>query len=208
MQELKDSSTTLARSGRAATRVALLDAMQALLDQEGLGACTSTAVAAEAGLSAGTFYTYFEDRDAALAALFEDRLDEIVAGVAAALTSDRLLDEGLRATIDAAVEATIEGYRRHAAVLRAALAAVQTNAAVRTVYWGRHAASVAQVQRFLKRAAAAGMVRSDGHRALAHTVLLLLQGLNSPVVLHATDRRLVTAIRRNVVSALEAVLAP
>ena len=182
--------------------------MQRLLERDGFGVCTSTAVAAEAGLSAGTFYTYFEDRSAALAALFEDRLDQIVAAVAQALTSDRLLDEGLEATVDAAVGATIEQYRHHAPVLRAALASVQTNQRIRAVYWERHAASVAQVQLFLKRGAAAGMVRADGHRALAHTVLLLLQGLNNPVVLAATDRRLVSAIRRTVVKALAGELAP
>ena len=197
-----------ARGGRPATRAALLAAMERLLEREGLSACTSTAVAAEAGLSAGTFYTYFEDRDAALAALFADRLDGIVAGVAQALTSDRLLDEGLRAAIDAAVGATVDGYRRHAAALRAALAAVQTNAAIRAVYWDRHAASIEQVQRFLKRGAAAGMVRTDDHRAVAHTMLLALQGLNSPVVLAATDRRLVGGIRRNVAEVLVTLLAP
>lgn len=196
------------RTGRPGTRTALLDAMQRLLERDGLAACTSTAVAAQAGLSAGSFYTYFEDRNAALAALFEDRLDQIVDAVGQALTSDRLLDEGLEATVDAAVGATIEQYRRHASVLRAALAAVQTNQRIRAVYWDRHAASVAQVQRFLKRGAAAGMVRPDGHRALAHTVLLMLQGLNTPVVLAATDRRLVSAIRRTVVTALAGALAP
>jgi AcrR family transcriptional regulator len=207
VQELKESSST-PRAGRPATRTALLDAMQRLLERDGLAACTSTAVAAEAGLSAGTFYTYFEDRSAALAALFEDRLDQIVAAVAAALTSDRLLDEGLEATVDAAVGATIEQYRHHAPVLRAALASVQTNQRIRAVYWDRHGASVTQVQRFLKRAAAAGMVRPDGHRALAHTLLLLLQGLNNPVVLAQSDRRLVAAIRRTLVAAIADALRP
>lgn len=182
--------------------------MERLLAREGFAACTSTAVAAEADLSAGTFYTYFEDRDAALAALFAERLDAIVAAVAQALTSDRLLDEGLAATLDAAVGATIEGYRRDAPVLRAALAAVQANEQVRAVYWQRHAAAVEQVQRFLKRGAAAGMVRAGGHRALAHSVLLFLQGLNSPVVLAAADQRLAAAIRRHVVQALVTLLAP
>lgn len=203
MSEVKEASAK-----RAATRAALLDAMQRLLERDGVGACTSTAVAAEAGFSAGTFYAYFDDRHDALAGLFADRLDEIVVDVAAALTADRLLDEGLEKTLDAAVAATIAGYRRHASVLRAALAAVGSDDHVRAVYWDRHARSVELVRRFLRRAAAAGMVRRDGHAAVAQTLLLLLQGLNSPVVLSASDRRMVAAVRRNVVGALVAILAP
>lgn len=182
--------------------------MQRVIERDGLSACTSTAVAAEAGMSAGTFYGYFDDRHAALAALFADRLDRIVDDVHDALTADRLLDEGLRAALDAAVGATIDGYRRYAPVLRAALAAVGSDDRVRAVYWERHATSVQLVRRFLRRGAAAGMVRRDGHAAITQTLLLILQGLNSPVVLAAPDRREVTAIRRRVVDALVAVLRP
>lgn len=172
-----------------------------------MAACTSTAVAAEAGVSTGTFYGYFEDRSAALAELFAERLDEIVAGVEAALTADRLLDDGLRAAIEAAVGATIEGYRRHAPVLRAALATVQADEAVRAVYWDRHARSVELVRRFLRRGAAAGLIRGEGHTSLAQTLLLLLQALNSPIVLSGTNRRLVSGVRRDVVDAIVAILS-
>jgi len=196
-------------SARAeATRDALLDGMERLLAEGGVAACTSTAVAGEAGYAAGTFYRYFDDRDAALAALFADRLDAIVGAVDGVLTADRLLDDGLRGVLATAVDVTVDGYRRHAQAIRAALASVQSVPAVRAVYWERHARSVEVVTRFLRRGAAAGLVRGDRHRAAAHTLLLVVQGLNNPIVLSSTDRRLVAAVKREMVDLLVALLSP
>lgn len=200
--KMKDSSVK-----RSATRAALLDAFERLLAREGLGACTSTAIAAEADLAAGTFYTYFRDRSEALGALFDDRLGVIVGGVSGVLTADRLLDVGLRATLDAAVGETVAGYRKHAAVLRAALTVLHNDERIRAVYWRRHADSALIVRQFLRRAAAAGMVRRDRHRAIAQTLLLTLQGLNSPIVLNSPDPRLVAGIRRCTTDMLVALLA-
>lgn len=190
----------------AATRSALLEAMERLLAREGLAACTSTAVAAEAGFAAGTFYRYFSDRGGALAELFAQRLDATIDAVAATLTSDRLLDDGLAPTLDAAVGVVIDRYREHAPVLRAALASVQNDEAIRRAYWDRHRRSVALIERFLRRAATAGLVHPDPGPALAQTLLLMLQGLNSPVVLSAADADLAAGIRAHVVEALVAML--
>ena len=204
---MKDSSVTPSVRS-ASTRAALLDAFERLLSRSELAACTTTAIAAEAGFAAGTFYTHFPDRNAALAELFAARLDVIVDAVAAALTADRLLDDGLEAAIEAAVSTTVHGYRSHSAVLRAALATVSSDPRVRRVYWERHAASIDALLRFLRRGAAAGLVRADRHRSLAHTVLLTLQGLNSPIVLTAANPRLVAGIRRDVTVALTQLLRP
>src|SRR3712207_2164411 len=113
--KVKDPSPKTNR--REATRLALLDAFERVLNRDGLQACTSTAIAAEAGVAAGTFYTHFQDRADALSALFDHRLSVIVDGVSSVLTAERLLDHGLRATLDAAVAETISGYRAHAGVL-------------------------------------------------------------------------------------------
>lgn len=55
-----------------ATVMAILDAMVRVLDREGEAAATTTRVAEVAGVSIGTLYQYFSDRDAMLDAL-QDR---------------------------------------------------------------------------------------------------------------------------------------
>jgi AcrR family transcriptional regulator len=202
---MKDPS---ARSARAsATREALLAAGEGLLATGGFEAASSTAVAAAAGLSTGTFYAYFEDKHALLAALFALRLDDLVGRVERELTSDNLLDHGLDATLARAVDLVVEGYREHAPVLRAALARVPVREDLRAIYWQRHARSVEVLERFVRRGAAAGLVRDGDVTVLAHAVLVVTQGLNTPVLL-AGDDDLARAVRVELVRALAAVLAP
>jgi AcrR family transcriptional regulator len=195
-------------SARAvATRAALLDAGERLLGSGGFEAATSTAVAAEAGVSTGTFYAYFDDKHALLAALFAARLDDLVHRVAAVLTADNLLDLGLDATLQRAVDLVVEGYRAHAGILRAALARVPVRADLRDVYWERHARAVEVVERFCRRGTRAGLVRDGDAAVLAHAVLVLTQGLNNPILLGG-DRELAEAVAGELARALAALLAP
>lgn len=202
---MKDPSPRSARA--SATEAALLDAGQRRLAAGGFEAMTTTAVATEAGVSSGTFYGYFEDKHALLAALFARRLDDLVHRVEEVLTADNLLDLGLEATLAEAVDVTLEGYREHAAVLRAALARVPVRADLRSIYWERHARSVGVVERFIRRGTAAGLVRGADARVQAQAVLVVTQGLNNPVLLGG-DRTLAAAVRAELVRALAGVLSP
>lgn len=203
---MKHASDTERRTERGlATRAALVDAGERLLASGGFDALTSTAVAAEAGVSTGTFYGYFADKHALLAALFAERLDDVVARVEGVLTSDRLLDEGLGATLEAAVHVVVEGYRDHAAVLRAALARVPVREELRTTYWARHEQALAIVERFVRRARAAGMARDADAGVLAHAVLVITQGLNHPILL-GSDPELAGAVQAEIATALRAVI--
>lgn len=65
----------------AATVAALHTATIQVLTQEGLSRCTTTRVAERAGMSVGSLYQYYPNRDALLAAILEEHL----AGVAAAV---------------------------------------------------------------------------------------------------------------------------
>src|SRR5690349_7295786 len=58
-----------------ATVVAVLDATIRILDREGPDAATTTRVAEVAGISIGTLYQYFSDRDAILDALQDREFD-------------------------------------------------------------------------------------------------------------------------------------
>jgi AcrR family transcriptional regulator len=202
-------STPPASSRARATYGQLLDAAEGLLAGGGFEAMTSTAVAGAAGVSTGTFYTYFPDKHAVLAALFARCLDDLVARVAAVLTADRLLDDGLDATVAAVVDLVVAGYRDAGPVLRAALARVPVRDDLRAVYWQRHAQATEAVTRFLRRGAAAGLVRRDDHPAVAQAVLLLVQGLNHPVLTDGRRRpgASARAVRAQLARALVGLLA-
>ena len=66
-----------------ATVTGILDAMTRILDEEGEAAATTTRVAELAGVSVGTLYQYFSDRDALLDALqdreFERTMERVLA---------------------------------------------------------------------------------------------------------------------------------
>ena len=190
-----------------ATYESLLAAAGRVLAADGLPGLNSTAVAAEAGVATGTFYTYFADKDAVLAALFARRLDDISHAVAEALAGEALTAEGLEPALRGAVRAVLDGYRAHATVIRAALARIPDSPLLRAVYWERHQRASAEVGRFLRRGAAAGVVRRGGHQTLALAMLVIVQGLNHPVVL-AGDPRHVAAVSEHLVRALAGMLRP
>jgi AcrR family transcriptional regulator len=183
-----------------ATRARLLSAAAKEVAERGYEAATSTAVAARAGVSTGTFYTYFSDKEAALAALFAATLDEVIDGVEATLTADNLLDHGLEATLAAVVDLVADGYRRHAPVIRAALARMTADSPIRDIYWTRHERAVAVAERFIRRGATAGFVRKGDVPLLAQTLVVTIQALNHPVVL--TGDEAAPAIRREVTGML------
>jgi len=143
-------------SGRKAlaTYESLLAAAERVLAADGLPGLNSTVVAAQAGVATGTFYTYFADKDALLAALFARRLDDISAAVEAALAGEALTAGGLEPALRGAVRAVLQGYRAHATVIRAALARIPDSPLLRAVYWERHQRASAEVGRFLRRGAA------------------------------------------------------
>ena len=196
-------------SGRKAlaTYESLLAAAERVLAADGLPGLNSTVVAAQAGVATGTFYTYFADKDALLAALFARRLDDISAAVEAALAGEALTAGGLEPALRGAVRAVLQGYRAHATVIRAALARIPDSPLLRAVYWERHQRASAEVGRFLRRGAAAGVVRRGGHQSLSLAMLVIVQGLNHPVVL-AGEPRQVAAVSDHLVRALAGLLRP
>jgi len=209
---MKEASTTVlpsppSGSKARATFESLLAAAERLLHEQGVPALNSTAVAAEAGVATGTFYSYFADKDAVLAALFARGLDDIGAAVRRLLTADALLDHGLQVTLTAAVDAVLAGYRQHSTVIRAALGRIPDSELLRGVYWQRHEQAVEALEQFLRRGATAGLIGDRDPAPMAAALLMIVQSLNHPVVL-AGSRRDSKAIAAEIVRALVALLAP
>ncbi len=156
--------------------------MERRLDEGGWEAATSTAVAAEAGVSVGTFYSYFSDRDDALAALFARRLVELLRAVQETLSTDALLDDGLEAVLERTVAIVLDAFRGHAATYRAALVQLPSSPAIRTVYWEAHRETEMVLTTFIRRAQEAGKVRDAEPVVLARTLLIVVQGANNPLL--------------------------
>lgn len=62
----------------AATVAAIVEAAARILEQQGLGGYTTNAIAARAGISIGSLYQYFPDRDAITKALIERQTGALV----------------------------------------------------------------------------------------------------------------------------------
>lgn len=204
---MNNPSVTAIRGRAAQTHAALLDAAERLLAVAGMDAMTSTAVAAEAGVSTGSFYGHFPDKHALLAELFAGRLDAVVDAVEAVLSADRLLDDGLDATLAEAVAVVVAGYRRHTAVLRTALGRVAVRPELRTIYWDRYQRALAVIERFVRRAVTAGMAEVADARVSAHVLLVLTEGLHHPVLL-GEDEALAAAVAEEAGRVLASALRP
>src|SRR5262245_6181185 len=79
----------VARQRRATDTVAaILEAATQVLDAGGLAAFTTNAVAERAGVSIGTLYQYFANKDAVLVALARQEMQSGLARIARALQGD------------------------------------------------------------------------------------------------------------------------
>jgi AcrR family transcriptional regulator len=151
------------------------------------GSFSADDVAARANMATATFYAYFSSKDDALAAAFDQVLEENNAGVAEALAIERLLDEGLNTTVRNALVAAIDGFRDNALLFRAALARLSASKTIRDVYRAREREGVEIIKRFLDLATSAGRIQAVDRDALATSLVVVLQGLNNPLLLHRTD---------------------
>jgi AcrR family transcriptional regulator len=108
----------LPRQARARETVdALLEACARLLRRGGLAAVTTNAIADRAGVSIGSLYEFFPNREAILAELTRRRLERLAAAVEAELDASLALDDPVAATdrllraLVTAVSADRELYR-------------------------------------------------------------------------------------------------
>jgi AcrR family transcriptional regulator len=122
MSQTGHSAQVVPRQPRALrTREALLAAVERLVVAEGHAAVTTTRLALDTGISVGTIYRYFADRDALLLAAYDATVARIVEACAGAL--DHLpanipASEAARALLSGYLDAA-EAIPAHAALLTA-----------------------------------------------------------------------------------------
>ena len=113
------------RQTRAGQTVsAILEAAAQVLEAGGLAGFTTNAVAERAGVSIGTLYQYFADKQALLRALADREIRRTLAAIAVALRGDPLApgEQRVRAMVRALVNAFSGRQRARRAVIEAILA--------------------------------------------------------------------------------------
>jgi AcrR family transcriptional regulator len=123
--QVPETKRRIPRQARAGETVsAILEGAAQVLEAGGLAAFTTNAVAERAGVSIGTLYQYFADKQALLRALAEREMATTVAAVATALRGDSQAgpEERVRAMVRAMVNAFHGRERARRAVIQAVLA--------------------------------------------------------------------------------------
>lgn len=111
-QRLKPRKAPVQRRS-AQTVEAVLEAAARILETQGLVACTTNAVAERAGVSIGSLYQYFPNRDALTVALIERETAQLVVDIEAAA-----LVESSRGCVQTMVRAAVAHQMRRPALAR------------------------------------------------------------------------------------------
>jgi AcrR family transcriptional regulator len=118
--EIKRRKPRQARAGE--TVAAILEASAQILEAGGLAAFTTNAVAERAGVSIGTLYQYFADKNAVLHTLAERELQAALARVARALKGE--IDSSVEGRVRAMVRAIVGAFGGRLRARRAVVQAV------------------------------------------------------------------------------------
>ncbi|MEI2417444.1 TetR/AcrR family transcriptional regulator [Orrella sp. JC864] len=166
----------------AATVEALHTAAVQVLTREGLGRCTTTRVAARAGMSVGSLYQYYPNRDALLAAVLARHLDGVAGAVAEVCQQSRgrPAAEMARALVASFLDAKLRDPQESKALY--AVAAERGGAELAAQAGARMTGAIAAMlasapdARFADPAVTAGIA----FRALAGPVRAVLEGTAPP----------------------------
>jgi len=105
----------------------LLDAAEQLLDFAGLEGATVPAIAAGAGVSVGTVYKRFPDKDAVLRAVYERFFSDLLAANQFALDPAKWVDTPTIELVTTVVAGMVEGYRSRQSLIRSLLLFAHTH---------------------------------------------------------------------------------
>jgi AcrR family transcriptional regulator len=150
-------------------RSALLRSLDEHLLDASLESVNIADIARAAGVTRSAFYFYFENKQAAVAALVEDMYDEAVAATALLGGSDAPAQN-----IEATIRALFGAWERHQHIYRAMLDARATSAAVREMWESDRASFVPLVAEVIAAERTAGRAPDGPDASDLATVLLEL----------------------------------
>ena len=159
-----DAATTampLTDRGRR-TREKLLAAGRRVFEERGYAGTRMSDIAAAAGVSHGTVYTWFDDKESVLRALVDDIVTEVFAALA---IGDEVPDPESR--MHEANRRYLAAYRRHGRMLDVVEEAAAGDVRYRDALAGVRRDHVGRVTRDIARLQAAGIAASDVDAAVA-----------------------------------------
>lgn len=163
------------------------------------GKVSPEAITEEAVTSVATFYTYFQSKEHAVAAVFDYRLGTMLSELGKQMTMDALLDRDLRSVMTAATNTVFTSFRSDARIYRLALSLLADSELMRSVYAAREQQILAFAETFIRRGATAGRIRRDDPERLARVVLVFFQGLQNPTLTRANDPQILEELTSMVV---------
>ena len=183
-----------------ATYRSIIDATRAVVRSRGVVA--PEAIAEKAGVSPATFYTYFKSKDEALAAAFDATLTDMTEDLDRLLSIETLLENGLESSMRTMVRSVVRGFARDARIFRLAISRLPESLLVRDVYRHHESVILERLERFIRLAAAAHMVRADDAPTMAAALLITIQGYQNPLLLRQGSRQVVDELTGMVVGML------
>lgn len=187
--EGEDSARPPGKAQRTRTR--LIEATCDELSES--GSFTAERVARRAGTSVATFYVHLPTKEAALVAVFERVMGELVSVVEEQLRVDVLLERGLEPLMGDFVQASILFFSQRMHVMRAGLAALPDSRELRQVYREHEGLAFEVFSRFVSLGQSAGQIQPGPSDELARTFLVLSQGLNNPLLFDTEARSVLSA---------------
>jgi len=161
------------------TQRAILEAAEEVFGQSGLSGARMEDIAARGGVSVGTLYNHFADRDALLKALIVQRRQELLSRIDSVLASSE--KDGFGAQLEQFVRAVLEHFDSHKAFLAIVLESEHMRAhemsGPRTSRPNSALFEVLRrVEELLVRGRIVGMLRPEGAELLPAFLMGLLKG--------------------------------
>jgi AcrR family transcriptional regulator len=179
-----------------ATYQGLIDATREELRRTGI--LVPESVAEAAGVSPATLYAYFGSKDALLAAAFDATLAQIGEEVGDILTVENLLEHGWEATARHLVRTVVKRFTHDARVVRLSVARLPDSEEVVEVYRRRGDEQLEMVARFIRLGITAGKLRKGDLTVLSKSLMVILQGMQNPLVLQPGSGPVVDELTRTV----------
>jgi AcrR family transcriptional regulator len=161
------------------TQRAILEAAEEVFGQSGLSGARMEDIGARAGVSVGTLYNHFADRDALLKALIVQRRQELLARLDSVLASTA--KDGFGAQLEQFVRAVLEHFDSHKAFLAIVLESEHMRAHELSVPRGSRPNTalfevLRRVEELLVRGRIVGMLRPEGAELFPAFLMGLLKG--------------------------------
>ena len=156
---------------RSATKASILQAAEEAFIEAGMDSARMESIAARAGVAVGTLYNYFEDREALVGALVQDRRAALLARIDAAL--GRAAGLPFEKVLDAFLQALFDHWSAHRGILAQAIEAGRSERGRRVLI----DEIVRRAEAVLATGRSAGRVRPDENGDQAALLVGMVRGL-------------------------------